>query len=171
MASGLIIFKIGCFDCYLIMLGHKFQLFCQNATCKKISLEICLCKIVLLQISSPALLSGIIIFKKTEIYTTYMLWSLHNSFNFASNMVFFNFMVFKCFLCLKNFLTNSMGKPDLYWDASTQVSLLLELEKIIKNVDSVSLFSNCLLFKSLNLLLNKFPWPRDALRHIRLKLT
>lgn len=64
-----------------------------------------------------------------------------------------------------------IDESTLYWDASTQVSLLLELEKIIKNVDSVSLFSNCLLFKSLNLLLNKFPWPRDALCHIRLKLT
>lgn len=110
MASGLIIYKIGCFDCYLIMLGHKFQLFCQNATCKKISLEICLCKIVLLQISSPALLSGIIILKKTEIYTTYMLWSLHNSFNFASNMVFFKFMVFKCFFYLKIFSNEFHGK-------------------------------------------------------------
>lgn len=68
MASGLIIYKIGCYDCYLIMLGHKFQLFCQNASCKKISLEICLCN-VLLQISSPALLSWIIIFKKKLKYT------------------------------------------------------------------------------------------------------
>lgn len=109
MASGLIIYKIGCFDCYLIMLGHKFQLFCQNASCKKISLEICLCKNVLLQISSPALLSGIIIFLKNwNIH--YMLWSLHSSFNFASNMVFFNFMVFKCFFNLKIFSNKFHGK-------------------------------------------------------------
>lgn len=112
MASGLIIYKIGCFDCYLIMLGHTFQLFCQNASCKKISLEICLCKNVLLQISSPALLSGIIILKKTEIYTTYMLWSLHSSFNFASNMVFFNFMVFKCFFL--NFLESWCKQTWIY---------------------------------------------------------
>lgn len=109
MASGLIIYKIGCFDCYLIMLGHKFQLFCQNASCK-ISLEICLCKNVLLQISSPALLSGIIILKKLK----YTLPTCYEAFTIVSislvTWYFFNFMVFKCFFYLKIFSNKFHGK-------------------------------------------------------------
>lgn len=54
---------------------------------------------------------GLLFFKKTEIYTTYMLWSLHSSFNFASNMVFFLISWFlNVFFNLKIFSNKFHGK-------------------------------------------------------------